>query len=68
MTSVLSLYYCDFLFSSRAEAQLRDLDVTRLQWLRGREELRAAIRGNIGFIFAINCTLDDIRLLVQFKL
>ena len=44
MTSVLSLHYCDFLFSSRAEAQLRDLDVTRLQWLRGREELRAAIR------------------------
>ena len=29
---------------SRAEAQIRDLDVSRLQWLRGREELRAAIR------------------------
>ena len=43
MTSVLSLCH-DLMFSSRAEAQLRELDVTRLQWLRGREELRAAIR------------------------
>ena len=43
MTSALSL--CpDLIFSSRAETQLRELDVTRLQWLRGREELRAAIR------------------------
>merc|ERR1719291_541360 len=27
----------------------------------GLENLRAAIRGNMGFIFATNCTLDDIR-------
>jgi len=27
----------------------------------GLEKLRASIQGNIGFIFATNCTLDDIR-------
>jgi len=27
----------------------------------GMDKLRAAIQGNIGFIFATNCTLDDIR-------
>ena len=43
MTSAVSLCH-DLIFSSRAETQLRELDVTRLQWLRGREELRAAIR------------------------
>ena len=43
MTSAVSLCH-DLILSSRAETQLRELDVTRLQWLRGREELRAAIR------------------------
>ena len=32
------------IFSSRAETQLQELDVSRLSWLRGRKELRAAIR------------------------
>merc|ERR1719156_409949 len=27
----------------------------------GLDKLRAAIQGNIGFIFATNCTLDDVR-------
>lgn len=35
----------------------------------GMEKLRAAMAGNIGFIFATNCTLDDIREVIkQFRL
>merc|ERR1711972_965942 len=35
----------------------------------GLENLRAAINGNMGFIFATNCTLDDIRnVLKKFRL
>ena len=35
--------FLNIIISSRAESQLRELDVTRLQWLKGRDELRAAI-------------------------
>merc|ERR1719264_247710 len=31
----------------------------------GLDKLRAAINGNIGFIFATNCTLDDIRAVLK---
>jgi len=31
----------------------------------GMDKLRAAINGNMGFIFATNCTLDDIREVIQ---
>jgi len=31
----------------------------------GMDKLRAAAKGNIGFIFATNCTLDDIRAVLQ---